>query len=583
MSVDFDELAAHLDRQTRTATKAQYEQRSTHATTAFLLCFFLGYLGAHRFYLGQWRTGLAHLVVFLAGAAAVIAGYFTSKPLDEALYVIGGLVILASLIWEIVDLGRIDNEIHRRNTLLAEGLIAGALLADPAPVEGAMRKLDEVVHTAGAQSRAASMTPAAATPGMISAADLAQARALAEESGSASISYNEVSNFTVSETPEERAGKEQATEPVSTTERTVNPNATVAADEVAPAIETQTHTHSESGYRVTDSDETDHVAGPSAAEVIGLGGAALGAAGLGYAAVEAAHAHDDGATYSPAADEVTAPYTPPPAEPAPDSVETPSSEPVTPAYSAPNEAATPRSGGDVTDAGAPARFEPAADVAYGGSHPSYVSIPGGPETAYGGLAEDTPTADMPLSFTPDAAPTVAPAPEAYIPPAPEVYSAPAEPAQAAAPSWDEPTAPMAEPQPDAGSHVAEVAGLGALAGAGALAADEWAHHGEDAGHPSAAPEAAAETAPAEAAPPAAPKMKRIRVKRRIVVDGQVVREEVVEREIPADADMAAAAREIQQELEQTTQATPEEIARLANLSGDDEVQVSRHVEGLGQE
>ena len=77
-------------------------------------------------------------------------------------------------------------------------------------------------------------------------------------------------------------------------------------------------------------------------------------------------------------------------------------------------------------------------------------------------------------------------------------------------------------------------------------------------------------------------MKRIRVKHRIVVEGQVVREEVVEREVPADMDTALAAQRIQEELEQASAATPDEIARLANLSADDELEVRRHVEGLEQ-
>ena len=196
MSVDIEEMAAHLDRQRLKDVKEQYDTRATNATVAFLLCFFLGYLGAHRFYLGQWRSGLAHLVVFTLGATSVITGFLTTAPLNAALFVIGGVLVLASLIWEIIDLGRIDREIHHRNTLLAEGLIAGALLTDPTAIEGIARKVDEAVHTAAAQSRAAGVIHAGnATAGMISLEDLAQARALAEESGRASISYQELSNF----------------------------------------------------------------------------------------------------------------------------------------------------------------------------------------------------------------------------------------------------------------------------------------------------------------------------------------------------------------------------------------------------
>jgi hypothetical protein len=74
-------------------------------------------------------------------------------------------------------------------------------------------------------------------------------------------------------------------------------------------------------------------------------------------------------------------------------------------------------------------------------------------------------------------------------------------------------------------------------------------------------------------------MKKIRVRRKVVVDGKVVAEEVVEREVPADMDNAEAARQIQAEL---SHATPEQIAKLANLSPDDEVQLSQRNEGLDQ-
>jgi predicted nucleic acid-binding Zn-ribbon protein len=88
----------------------------------------------------------------------------------------------------------------------------------------------------------------------------------------------------------------------------------------------------------------------------------------------------------------------------------------------------------------------------------------------------------------------------------------------------------------------------------------------------------AATAPATAAEPTAPKMKRIRVKYRFVVEGQVVREEVVEREVPADADMAQEARRIQEELARAD-AAQNEITRLP--SGE-EVEVRRRVEDQGR-
>ncbi|MDE3229640.1 MAG: TM2 domain-containing protein, partial [Chloroflexota bacterium] len=53
MSVDISQLAARLDPERREAIKAQYEERETNPTAAFLLCFFLGSAGAHRFYLKE--------------------------------------------------------------------------------------------------------------------------------------------------------------------------------------------------------------------------------------------------------------------------------------------------------------------------------------------------------------------------------------------------------------------------------------------------------------------------------------------------------------------------------------------------
>ena len=69
--------------------------------------------------------------------------------------------------------------------------------------------------------------------------------------------------------------------PATVTERHVNTEPLPASPEAEPVVEAQTHTHSENGYHVSDTEETDRVSGPSAAEVVGLGAAALGAAGLG--------------------------------------------------------------------------------------------------------------------------------------------------------------------------------------------------------------------------------------------------------------------------------------------------------------
>jgi TM2 domain-containing membrane protein YozV len=65
-----------------TDTRALYiEQRIANegrsALVAYLLWFFLGFFGAHRFYLGRWASGLLMLVLFGVGSALtfLLVGY----------------------------------------------------------------------------------------------------------------------------------------------------------------------------------------------------------------------------------------------------------------------------------------------------------------------------------------------------------------------------------------------------------------------------------------------------------------------------------------------------------------------------
>lgn len=47
------------------------------AAVAYILWFFLGFFGAHRFYLGRWVSGLIQLVLFGIGSALafILVGY----------------------------------------------------------------------------------------------------------------------------------------------------------------------------------------------------------------------------------------------------------------------------------------------------------------------------------------------------------------------------------------------------------------------------------------------------------------------------------------------------------------------------
>jgi hypothetical protein len=623
VSVDISQLTARLDQQRQEAVKQQYEERATNPTAAFLLCFFLGSAGAHRFFLREWRAAFGHLALFAAGVVALVAGLIqtlplpvnlASHPLGAALDALGVALLLAALIWEIIDLGHIDHQVYQRNLLLAEGIIAGTLLADHSLIEEARQRLSTTSRKARAQAQAAALAPSAAAPapaapaapvaGIITADEVADARALAEENaGFATISYAEMSRFDISEDPDQarQASADAAHEGNWSESVTTAETAPDAAPEAPPVTETVTRTHSEDGPRVTDSYEVDRVAGPSAAEAAGLGAAGLGAAALGAGLLGADHTAgfdeptqpDHAQSAADAASAIHA-YDPSDAQPA-----APAAAPAFAAAAYQSDQAhtydfADDDIGDVTDASMPAVVAPPADIAVAHASPAYVQlpdeqpaqdaplylIPDEPTTAAYPYAPE-PGAAEPVLAEPvaaesafDAPPSEEPTAEAYVPPVASVYSSPTEAPVAPTPSWDQPAVTQPEPQPAHDDTLAELAGFGGVAGAGALAGEALAHE--------RAPEpvvAAPTPEPAAAMPtPAAPKMKKIRVRRKVVVDGQVVAEEVVEREVPADMDTAEAAAQIQAEL---AHYTPEQIAQRAHLAPDESVELHQRTEGPG--
>ena len=632
MSVDISQLTARLDPQRQEAVKQQYEERATNPTAAFLLCFFLGSAGAHRFFLREWRAAIGHLALFAAGVVALVAGLtqtlpltvnLASHPLGAALDALGVALLLAALIWEIIDLGHIDHQVYQRNLLLAEGIIAGTLLADHSLIEEARQRLSTTSRKARAQAQAAALAspaassaapaapaaaaaPVAPVAGIITADEVADARALAEENaGFATISYAEMSRFDISQDPDQarQASADAAHEGNWSESVTTAETAPDAAPDAAPVTETVTRTHSEDGPRVTDSYEVDRVAGPSAAEAAGLGAAGLGAAALGAGLLGADHTASFDEPTQPdhtesAADAAPAIHAYDPSDAQPVSSAEPAATSAAPAAAAYQAAYQSDQAhgydfadddiGDVTDASMPAVVAPPADIAVAHGSPANVQltdeqpaqdaplylIPDEPTTAaYPYASEPVAAAPVVAESAYDATPSEEPSAEAYVPPVASVYSSPTEAPVAPTPSWDQPTSVQPEPQPEPAHDdtLAELAGFGGAAGAGTLAGAALTH--ERAPEPAAAP-----TPEPVAAAPAAPKMKKIRVRRKVVVDGQVVAEEVVEREVPADMDTAEAAAQIQAEL---AHYTPEQIAQRANLSPDEEVELRQRTEGPG--
>lgn len=97
------------------------EQRVTNEAksvgAAYLIWFFLGGLGAHRFYLGRSGSGVAILLLTIVGVVLLPVG-------------VGAITLIAVGVWVLVDAFLIPGMVaeHKnkvRNDLLQQALIAG--------------------------------------------------------------------------------------------------------------------------------------------------------------------------------------------------------------------------------------------------------------------------------------------------------------------------------------------------------------------------------------------------------------------------------------------------------------------------
>nr|WP_298102170.1 TM2 domain-containing protein [uncultured Shinella sp.] len=98
------------------------EQRVTNDAkstgVAYLLWFFTGGLGGHRFYLGRTGSAVAMLILFILGLATSPIGI--------------GIVLLAGLgIWGLVDAFLIPGMIAHSKAKLRSDMLQTALLAQP--------------------------------------------------------------------------------------------------------------------------------------------------------------------------------------------------------------------------------------------------------------------------------------------------------------------------------------------------------------------------------------------------------------------------------------------------------------------
>jgi hypothetical protein len=128
MNVQYD-LAPQLSPAQQETLQRAYDARAKNPTTAFLLCYFLGVFGAHRIYLGQWGAAALRLLLPLIAVGLAILGVL--DVLSFATFSLAVITLLCALIWEALDLARLDREVNAANAALMSRLLASVVPAGP--------------------------------------------------------------------------------------------------------------------------------------------------------------------------------------------------------------------------------------------------------------------------------------------------------------------------------------------------------------------------------------------------------------------------------------------------------------------
>jgi TM2 domain-containing membrane protein YozV len=166
VSIQYDQ-APQLTLEQQDALQREYDARAKSSTTAFLLCYFLGLFGAQRMYLGQWGAAGLRLLLPLIALSLAILGALDVLPF--ATFSLAIITLVCGLIWEALDLARIDREVSAANAALMNRLLATiepldatALAASAAPAP--QLEPENAPTWPPAATEAATAPPAASAP-----------------------------------------------------------------------------------------------------------------------------------------------------------------------------------------------------------------------------------------------------------------------------------------------------------------------------------------------------------------------------------------------------------------------------------
>jgi len=101
-----------VDNNNPAAVTMLYDANKKSLLVAYLLWFFLGGLGGHRFYVGKTGSAVGMIALLIVGSALAAVG-------------IGAVLLMILGIWVIVDAFLIPKWIRIKNTQLANTLASG--------------------------------------------------------------------------------------------------------------------------------------------------------------------------------------------------------------------------------------------------------------------------------------------------------------------------------------------------------------------------------------------------------------------------------------------------------------------------